>query len=129
MYFTATALNVGASIGFTFLLGPPGPLVGTLAAFLTVNLWRLPAHLHATFGVSPRALYLALLGPLAWGVAHGGALHLLARAADPQGWGGLVGWMLLGGVTSLGGAFFVVLGPGDRARWAGRLRALVGRSA
>ncbi|XXF79118.1 hypothetical protein P2318_05030 [Myxococcaceae bacterium GXIMD 01537] len=125
MYLTATAINVAASIGFTHLLGIAGPLVGTLCAYLTVTLWRLPQHLHGVFGVSPAALYRAMAAPLAWGFVHMLALHLLTRVVPVRGWVSLVGMMSLGGVTSLGGAFFFVFGPQDRERWLGRARGLL----
>ncbi len=129
MYLASTAINVVGSLGFTFLLGPVGPLLGTLASFLAVTLWLLPRHLHATFGVPSRALYGAMGGPLAWGLLHMLGLHLLSRVVPVHGWGGLVGMMSLGGVTSLGGAFLFVFNPEDRARWLGRLRGLVGARA
>ena len=125
MYLASTTVNVAGSIGFTYLLGPVGPLVGTLASFLTVTLWRLPGHLHATFGVSARSLYNAMAVPLVWGMLHMLGLHLLSRAVPVHGWAGLVAMMSLGGVTSLGGAFLFIFGPEDRARWLGRLRGLV----
>jgi O-antigen/teichoic acid export membrane protein len=125
MYLLSTAINVAGSIGFTYLLGPVGPLLGTLSAFLTVTLWRLPGHLRDTFGVSRRALYHAMLVPLAWGLLHMLALHLLTRVVPVRGWAALVAMMTFGGVTSLGGAFLFIFGPEDRARWLVRLRGVL----
>jgi O-antigen/teichoic acid export membrane protein len=125
MYLLSTAINVAGSIGFTYLLGPVGPLLGTLGAFLTVTLWRLPGHLRDTFGVSTRALYHAMLVPLAWGLVHMLGLHLLTRVVPVHGWPALVAMMSFGGLTSLAGAVLFIFTPADRARWLGRLRGVL----
>ena len=84
MYLTATAINVAASFGCTVLFGPVGPVLGTLASFLTVNAWCLPSHLRATFGVLPRAVPRGAGAAGVGAGAHGGALPAPAGAAGDE---------------------------------------------
>ncbi len=61
-------VNVVVSVAATHALGAIGPLVGTLAGFVTVSIWYLPYKLHRTFGTSIPALARAVATPLVAGI-------------------------------------------------------------
>ena len=48
------AVNLAVSIAGALRFGMVGPLLGTLSAFVSVNLWAMPLVLEKCFGVRPR---------------------------------------------------------------------------
>jgi O-antigen/teichoic acid export membrane protein len=119
-----TAINLAASVLFTWRLGPVGPLLGTLVSFLAVNLWYMPLQLRRTFGTPLRPLALALGTPLAWCLPYAAALWGIARVHTPRGWPGLALEMGLAALGFLAFSYAVLLGPADRAAWRARLAGL-----
>jgi O-antigen/teichoic acid export membrane protein len=132
---TSTAINLGVSLAATAAVGPPGPLVGTAAAFLLVSWWWTLRLLRVYFGVSPGTLLRPLVRPVALAVPYGAGLVLLVEAVpayDPgwPKWAGLLalcGWLAAAAGGYLALAWFAALPADDRAEWAGRLRGLVRR--
>jgi O-antigen/teichoic acid export membrane protein len=119
-----TAINLAASVLFTWGLGPVGPLLGTMVSFLAVNLWYMPLQLRRTFGTPLRPLALALGVPLAWGLPYAAALWWAAHAHSPRGWPGLALEMGLAALGFLAFSYAALLGPADRAVWRARLEGL-----
>jgi O-antigen/teichoic acid export membrane protein len=56
MLVVGTAINLAFSLLGTWLFGLPGPLIGTLVAFLGVYIWFLPLLLRKAFGIPLRRL-------------------------------------------------------------------------
>lgn len=119
------AVNVGVSIIGTLRFGMVGPLVGTLAAFLSVNLWAMPRVLEQSFGVSSGSLLRVAGKPLLYGLPYAALVWTAARSHAARGWiglglelsatvaGGIVVWYLIG----ISGA--------ERKVWKARLTALL----
>jgi len=122
-------LNVGASILLTMVVGPIGPLLGTLISFVGLSLWYIPICLRRDFGTSVASLYLAACRPLVLGVPYAAFLYSIASVHRPWGWPGLVAEMGLSTLFFLAISFRFVLGPTDRAAWTMRVRGLVARRA
>jgi O-antigen/teichoic acid export membrane protein len=81
-----TVINLALSLILTFMFGTIGPVLGTLAGFLTVSSWYLPRLLRRLFDTSVSALIRAALLPLISGVPFGIMLWWLSNAFPPVGW-------------------------------------------
>lgn len=131
----ATVLNVSLSVAATAMLqagfGPRaalvGPLLGTTAGLLAVQVWALPLLLRTTFGVEPRELVKAVGGPLLVGVPYAAALHWLAWSHPPTSWPALFAAMGLVVAGFLAIAWMLLLTPEDRHLWRHRVRLLIPR--
>jgi O-antigen/teichoic acid export membrane protein len=129
MLLIGTALNLAVSLLGTWLFGLPGPLVGTLVAFLGVYAWLLPLLLRKVFGISLRQLFQALARPLLLGLPYAGCVWWLAGAEAPRGWIALACEMTAAGTIYLVLAWWVVLGRSERAFWRDRVRLVLGLRA
>lgn len=98
-----TAINVAASVFFTYQFGLAGPLMGTALAISLVSLWYLPKLLREVFGTPLDALARAVAAPVALGVPYGALVWWTADAYPPAG------WLQLGGHLALAGSMFLVL--------------------
>ena len=127
-YATAfTLVNVTISIVGAILLGLIGPLLGTLVAFVTINMWALPRVLNRLFGLSPWQLWRAALAPLVWGVPYVTLTYVVARSHSLQGWFGLILEMMMAGMVGLALWWTFSLSRSDRAIWLARVRSALGR--
>jgi O-antigen/teichoic acid export membrane protein len=117
-------VNLAASIALTRWLGLAGPVLGTLFAFVTINVWYFPLQLHRTFATPLGSLAKAVAWPLAWGLAYGAALWNLTRVHQPAGWVGLVVEMSLAALGFLALAWALLLTPAERVVWQRRLLGL-----
>jgi O-antigen/teichoic acid export membrane protein len=127
MMFLSSLVNVAASITLTFWVGLPGPLLGTLAAFMAVNIWFLPLQLRSVFGTSLRALMNAVAWPLALGLIHGAVFWWIARSQHSIGWVGLALQTGVAFATYLALAWFLLIDAADRERWSGRIAGILPR--
>ncbi|MGH9415868.1 MAG: lipopolysaccharide biosynthesis protein [Terriglobales bacterium] len=124
------ALNLGLSLWWVRVWGVAGVALATLVAYLATDAWFLPRLVVREYGVPGAALARALLGAL----LRGGiwvALAVVAAWKLPAAttWTGLAAEAVAMGLASLAYCWVLVLRPPDRARWRGRLRALLGGSA
>ncbi len=122
--WTQALVNVGASLAGTRLLGPPGPIAGTLVSFLVVSLWSYPRLLTVHFGLPVRAILARVFGPLVVaGLTLGLAAALPARP-DPQSWAGLIAAGTT--VSVLYGVllFFTMFNRAERAQHTQRMAKL-----
>ena len=118
----AALINLGASVALTAFRGLPGPVLGTLVAFLAVNLWFVPMQLRRTFGTPLGALARAVVRPVVPGLAYGAAIWGLARHHRPPGWIGLAAESGAAALGFLALAWAFLLSPDDRRLWGRRLR-------
>ena len=121
----ATLVNIVASIVGTMVLGLPGPLLGTLMAFVSVNSWFYPWLLHRHFQVSVKKLIAAVAAPLVIGIPYALLISWWARAYPPRGW-------ILFGLEMAGSALIFLLlawiaifTSAERTEWVGRMRLLL----
>ena len=117
-----SAINLTVSVIATYLAGTPGPLIGTLTAFLAVHCWALPRVLGTLFHESLRSIWKPAFAQLAWGIPYSLVLWVVARTHTPRGWLGLLAET---SAAVLGGLFlwWLSLGPVLRQEWQFRLRS------
>ncbi len=118
----SAAVNITASVVGTILVGPPGPLLGTLAALVLVNSWYFPMLLRRHLQVPIRPLLRAIAIPAVIGVAYGFIVWWLDHAHPPQGWIDLAVKMTSSALLYLALAWVAVFNAGQRAEWISRLR-------
>jgi len=123
-HVVAAVVNLTVSIVATHILGLVGPLVGTAAGFVSVNLWYLPWVLRELFGTSIRELVRAAALPACLGVPYGVCLWWFAHALEPCGWLGLAAEMTMAVVVYLALAWTLVLRRTERREWMDRARVL-----
>lgn len=117
-----SAVNISVSVIATYLAGTPGPLIGTLTAFLAVHCWALPRVLGRLFHESLRSIWKPAIAQLTWGLPYSLVLWVLARTHTPRGWMGLVAETsaaVLGGLS----LWWLSLGPVLRQEWQFRFRS------
>ncbi len=117
----SSLLNLGVSVVLSYYLGVIGPILGSLVAAASVQLWYVPMRLREAFGTSLRKLFFAALVPILWGIPFTLGLIALADAHTPTNWFALLGEMAVSAILALVFAFTVILGPGDRDLWRARL--------
>jgi hypothetical protein len=127
MMFLSSLVNVTASVALTWWVGLPGPLLGTLVAFMAVNIWFLPLQLRSVFGTSLRALMDAVARPLALGLVHGAAFWWIARSQASIGWIGLTLQTGAAFLSYLVLAWLLLIDAGDRKRWRLRLAGVLSK--
>jgi O-antigen/teichoic acid export membrane protein len=115
------ALNLTCSITFTRALGLPGPLLGTTVTLAFCILPLYATLLHREFGLPIRPLVLAVVAPLALGLACYAPVWWLARVHTPAGWPGLAAEMGLAAAGFLALGYALLIGPDERATWRARL--------
>jgi O-antigen/teichoic acid export membrane protein len=122
MSLISAAINLVASVSFTYTLGVVGPLLGTTTAFICVNIWYLPKLLREYFGTSLRELILAAVTPVALGAPMTLVLWYVVRWLLPKpGWIVLMLEMSVSAMAYLIIATGFLLGPADRALWRRRI--------
>lgn len=124
------AVNVVSSVGATFLIGLPGPLIGTFVSFLLVPFWATPLVMRGTFGIPPLALIGALARPMAFGTAYFLLARAIARALPlrlPAGWLGLVLEAAASGIAYLLLWWRIGMGIEERRAWTHRLGFVISR--
>jgi O-antigen/teichoic acid export membrane protein len=129
MTLLSTAINVAASIGFTFAFGAIGPLLGTTLGFFSTSLWYIPLKLRRAFGTPIGPLFLSAARPLALGLPYAMALYSFAASHEPRGLLGLALEMGVSALAFLAISFRLVLSPTDRAAWSMRFRSAIRRNA
>jgi O-antigen/teichoic acid export membrane protein len=110
-------INIVVSILGTILLGPPGPLVGTLTALVVVNSWYFPMLLKRLFQVPIRPLCIAVAVPALMGLPYAFVVRWLAHAHPAQGWI-LLGLEMAGSVlVYLALAWVAIFSSHQRSLW------------
>jgi O-antigen/teichoic acid export membrane protein len=127
MMFLSSLINVAASISLTLWVGLPGPLLGTLVAFATINIWFLPLQLRSVFGTSLRELGIAVARPLALGLVHGAVFWWVARSQTSIGWISLALQTGVAFLSYLVLAWFFLIDDDSRKRWQLRLAGILAR--
>jgi len=118
----SAAVNITVSILATILLGPPGPLVGTLTALATVNSWFFPRLLKRLFQVPLRPLLMAIVFPVLIGIPYAFGVRWFAQAHPAPGWITLSLEMAGSALIYLGLAWLAVFNANERAVWMWRFR-------
>jgi O-antigen/teichoic acid export membrane protein len=118
----SAAVNIGMSILATIFLGPTGPLVGTLFAFITVHSWYLPLLLRRVFQVPLRPLCLAVAAPALLGIPYALVVRWFAHTHPPEGWISLSLAMASSALIYLAVAWVAIFKADERAVWILRLR-------
>ncbi len=118
-------INVGVSIAGTLRFGLLGPLIGTLVACLSVNLWALPSVLQRSFGVSAGTLLRAAGKPLLAGLPYAGLLWAIARSHNAWGWPGLLTEMSAAAAGGIAVWYFSAVSRDGRKVWKERLNAVL----
>jgi O-antigen/teichoic acid export membrane protein len=121
----SAAVNIVVSIVATIFLGPPGPLLGTLTALVTVNSWFFPMLLKKLFRVPLWPLFRAIASPVVIGIPYALAIRWFAHAHPPQGWILLALDMTGSAVLYLGITWLTIFKAEERAVWSLRLRMLL----
>jgi O-antigen/teichoic acid export membrane protein len=116
------SVNVLCSVLLTYRYGIGGPLLGTIVAYLALPMWYLPWKMKREFGVEPRRLAFAALGPTSIGIVEALTLLKTASFGPADDW-----WMLgvkagLALVVCLAINFWICHSAAEREIW--RRRAL-----
>lgn len=126
IFIAQATVNVLLSVAFTSTLGMVGPVMGTLAGFLLVTLWRLPLLMRKHFQMSLWQLGQAVALPLVIAGAYATAWSVMLQGHQPDGWIGLVGETGTSVLLFLVLVWIVVFRPAERRLWRDRFRALTG---
>lgn len=116
----AAAINLGISIVLAKLIGPVGPLIGTMVALLGINLWYYPVLLQSLFGISPRSLLGAAIKPLLWGIPYAGLVWGMVGLTRPTGLVTIFAFIGVAALLFLGFSYFAILSADERELWRGR---------
>jgi O-antigen/teichoic acid export membrane protein len=127
MMFLSSLINVAASITLTLWVGLPGPLLGTLVAFMAINIWFLPLQLRSVFGTSLRELGIAVARPLALGLVHGAVFWWVARLQTSIGWISLAIQTGVACLSYLVLAWCFLIDDDSRKLWQLRLAGILAR--
>jgi O-antigen/teichoic acid export membrane protein len=118
----SAVVNIVVSVLATVLLGPPGPLVGTLTALATINSWFFPRLLKQLFQVPLRPLLMAILVPALIGIPYALGVRWFAQTHPAPGWVGLSLEMACSALVYLALAWLAVFNANERAVWMWRFR-------
>src|SRR5438552_4459866 len=121
----SAVVNIVVSILATILLGPPGPLLGTLTALATINSWFFPMLLKRLFQVPLWPLFRAIASPVMIGVPYALGIRWFAHAHPSQGWILLALDMAASALLYLTIAWLAIFKAEERAVWSLRLRMLL----
>jgi O-antigen/teichoic acid export membrane protein len=121
----STSVNLPVSLAATWLIGLPGPAIGTCVAFVGINLICFPLLLYHVYGIAPAALLKAAGFPLLLGAPFGVGVWLAARSHDPWGWVGLGAEMALAAGVYVLGAWLILFTRQERADWRQRIRLVL----
>lgn len=122
-------LNLGLSLVCCWSFGIIGVLLGTTIALMAVNIWYLPMLLDRAFGVPPRSLAFASLGPVAVCVPVACVCLWVAQVQTPVGWIGLILEMSAGFAATLILNVLLLFDAADRRQWRARFAGLRRRDA
>jgi O-antigen/teichoic acid export membrane protein len=117
-------INVAVTIGATFIVGLPGPLVGTFVAFLAIQSWGVPRVLGQVFHHSLFSIWKTAAAQLLWGGPYAIVLWFIGRSHRPWGWSGLAVEASLGLAGGLC-LWWLSLGAGLRQEWRIRFRSML----
>jgi O-antigen/teichoic acid export membrane protein len=121
----SAVVNIVVSIVATIFLGPPGPLLGTLTALVTVNSWFFPMLLKRLFRIALWPLFRAIASPVMIGVPYALGIRWFAHVHPPQGWILLALDMAGSAALYLAIAWLAIINAEERAVWSLRLRMLL----
>jgi O-antigen/teichoic acid export membrane protein len=121
------AVNLAVSVVTTFAIGMTGPLWGTLAAFLSIQLWAMPRVIKKLFGIDPADLLMAAAKPLLFGAPYCAGVWMVARRAPWHGWLGLAIQMAGSAAAGVAIWWFTSLSGSQRVVWRARLAMMLGR--
>jgi O-antigen/teichoic acid export membrane protein len=107
-------LNLGISLLATWLVGLPGPLIGTAFVNLLYNPLMLTRYLRAEFGVRPRGVLLAAVAPLVPAAVVLAALFAAHSAWPGESWARLACEFAAAAGAYLLLAWRLVLGESER---------------
>jgi O-antigen/teichoic acid export membrane protein len=119
-----TAINFALSVILTLRLGLLGPVLGTLAGFLTISSWYLPWLLHRLFGTSLVELIMAVVVPVISAIPFALIVRWLCHTFPAHGWIELA--MEMGGSAAafLGLWWLIGLSAAERVLWLRRAYSL-----
>ena len=117
----STGVNLVVGIAGTVTLGAIGPLLGTLVAYSSINLWAVPRVSKRLFGTSTASLWRAAFEPLRWALPFIAFVWWVARSHVPSGWFMLLAEMSLCGLLGLLLWWIFDLTPAGRKEWVGRM--------
>jgi len=123
----SAGINLAVGIGATLLLGGVGPLLGTVVAYSTINVWAVPAVSRRLFGTPVGALWRSAFEPLRWALPFSAVVWWVARSHVPSGWIMLLAEMGLCIAAGLLLWWFFDLTPAGRKEWIGRMALALGR--
>jgi O-antigen/teichoic acid export membrane protein len=119
------AVNLGVSIIGALRFGMVGPLLGTLTAFLSVNLWAMPLVLEKCFGVRSGSVLRAAGKPLLCGLPYMGLIWSVAHHYAANGWielGAELSASVAGGIAVW---YFTAVSRDERKVWKARITGLL----
>jgi O-antigen/teichoic acid export membrane protein len=108
-------LNLSASLLATWLVGLPGPLIGTAFVNLAYSPWRLGRLMWNVFGMSPWSMFGAVVVPLLPAVVVVGGLFAAREFWPAPSWWQLAFALGLSSGVCLLLAWQLVLGNAERA--------------
>ncbi|MGO9449519.1 MAG: lipopolysaccharide biosynthesis protein [Candidatus Binataceae bacterium] len=120
-----TVINFSLSIVLTLKLGLIGPVLGTLAGFVSISIWYLPMLLHRCFATSQMELFKASALPIVSAVPFAAAVWWMSRAFPVTGWFDMALEMSLAALAYLSLWWMVGLSAGEKELWLSRVRGLV----
>jgi len=118
----SAVVNIVVSVLATILLGPPGPLLGTLTALATINSWFFPMLLKRLFHVPLRPLFMAILSPALIGIPYAFGVRWFAHTHPAPGWVALSLELAGLALVYLVLAWLAVFNASERAVWMWRFR-------
>jgi hypothetical protein len=129
MAVVAAAVNIVGSVSLTYWLRlTVGPLLGTSAAFLLVEMWTYPRLLRSYLGVPIGPLLRAVLAPLAVGLPASALFWAALRAYPPGSLPAVIVAMGAATAAILALCFVFVFDAAGRREWLGRaVQVLPGR--
>ena len=119
-------VNLAGSLAFTWWLGLPGAVLGTLLAMGLTQAWYYPTLLQRNYGIRTYELISAVLAPLGAGIAYSAAAAWLALQFPITTWVDLLGRLALSVLLFLAAAFFVLLSHAEREELARHVRVTLG---
>ncbi len=125
----STILNLTASVVATWLVGPAGPLLGTLVGFVTVYSWAVPKLLRDLFHIRPVDLWLSALRPLRFHAPYLALVWWIAEALRPSTYPALLLHLSLSTGFGLLIWWILELDASSREQWKARFRAVFSRRA
>jgi O-antigen/teichoic acid export membrane protein len=127
MSITSAAVNIAVSTGATFLVGLPGPLIGTAVALLGIQVLWIPFLLRRYFHLPVRGLFASIARPLALAIPFGLLLKLWAIHHEPRSWIQLGASLASAAMILACLIWALLLNAHQRSMWTHRVRIILGR--